>query len=120
MTEPISNIIAEVVGPNGPLVEAVTRALRELPLAFVHTLLPRANADLRSVVLIDSGEEVTATCERFADAGASSILIVSSREDPDRMAALVAVGATDFLVWPREAAMLATRLRLSVRRPWFS
>src|SRR5258706_958924 len=112
---------ALVTGPDGPATRAIVGALgrrgyevtrREDPA----TLPARAADSFALVILVDVGWDEQPSFAhvkqyaRLLSRGGGALLVVTHADSVDDLAALVATGARDFLVWPRDRAALKARI----------
>ena len=112
---------ALVTGPDGPATRAIVGALgrrgydvtrREDPA----TLPARAADTFALVILVDVGWDEQPSFAhvkqyaRLLSRGGSALLVVTHDDSVEDLAALVATGARDFLVWPRDRAALKARI----------
>jgi DNA-binding NarL/FixJ family response regulator len=112
---------ALVTGPDGPATRAIVGALgrrgyevtrREDPA----TLPARAADSFALVILVDVGWDAQPSFAhvkqyaRLLSRGGGALLVVTHDDSVEDLAALVATGARDFLVWPRDRAALKARI----------
>lgn len=112
---------ALVTGPDGPATRAIVGALgrrgyevtrREDPA----TLPARAADSFALVILVDVGWDEQPSFAhvkqyaRLLSRGGGALLVVTHDDSVEDLAALVATGARDFLVWPRDRAALKARI----------
>jgi hypothetical protein len=112
---------ALVTGPDGPATRAIVGALgrrgyevtrREDPA----TLQARAADSFALVILVDVGWDQQPSFAhvkqyaRLLSRGGGALLVVTHDDSVEDLAALVATGARDFLVWPRDRAALKARI----------
>ncbi len=112
---------ALVTGPDGPATRAIVGALgrrgyevtrREDPA----TLPARAADTFALVILVDVGWDEQPSFAhvkqyaRLLSRGGGALLVVTHDDSVDDLAALVATGARDFMVWPRDRAALKARI----------
>ncbi len=112
---------ALVSGPDGPATRAIVGALGRRGYEVTRRLDPaslpnRAADSFALVVLVDAGWDVQPTFAhvkqytRLLSRGGGSLLVVTENDAVDDLTALVATGARDFLVWPRDRAALKARI----------
>jgi DNA-binding NarL/FixJ family response regulator len=112
---------ALVTGPDGPATRAIVGALgrrgyevtrREDPA----TLPARAADSFALVILVDVGWDEQPSFAhvkqyaRLLSRGGGALLVVTHDDSVEDLASLVATGARDFLVWPRDRAALKARI----------
>ena len=110
-----------VTGPDGPATRAIVGALGRRGYEVTRrddpaTLPARAADSFALVILVDVGWDEQPSFAhvkqyaRLLSRGGSALLVVTHDDSVDDLAALVATGARDFLVWPRDRAALKARI----------
>lgn len=112
---------ALVTGPDGPATRAIVGALGrrgyEVTRREDPATLPARSADsFALVILVDVGWDEPPSFAhvkqyaRLLSRGGGALLVVTHDDSVEELAQLVATGARDFLVWPRDRAALKARI----------